>query len=215
MPLAGLSAGFQSLPQLPTSKLSPSGADSQKGGFLYILGPCGSLQWTLLWGWEFLLLLQPHRFLQSEVLRLYFPMLELCVVGSILLPICSSWCIHTQMWDFSVLQLLPCWESSPPGLPISAPPTSLGECFFFNSLVVGYPYSSIYWQFWVFFALNLLLFFCWLWGDKVYLPMPPSWPEVTFAAIFLSSPFFFTLPFQHFSWNLQTSNKIIWSSAYL
>ena len=23
------------------------------GGFVYILGPCGSLQWTLLWGWQF------------------------------------------------------------------------------------------------------------------------------------------------------------------
>ena len=33
-------------------------------GFVYILGPCGSLQWTLLWGWEFLLPLQPpHIFL--------------------------------------------------------------------------------------------------------------------------------------------------------
>ena len=28
--------------------------------------------------------------------------------------------------------------------PISAPPTSLSECFFFNSLVVGLPYSSIF-----------------------------------------------------------------------
>ena len=29
-------------------------------------------------------------------------------------------------------------------LPISAPPTGLDECFFFNSLVVGLPYSSIF-----------------------------------------------------------------------
>ena len=36
-----------------------------------------------------------------------------------------------------VLQLLPCPESSPSWLPISTPPTSLDECFFFNSLVVG------------------------------------------------------------------------------
>ena len=52
-PLAGLSAGFQSLSLTPTSKLGPSGADSQVGGFLYVLGPCGSLQGTLLWGWAF------------------------------------------------------------------------------------------------------------------------------------------------------------------
>ena len=40
MPLAQLSAGFQSLLLLPTSKLGPSGADSQVGGFVYVLEPC-------------------------------------------------------------------------------------------------------------------------------------------------------------------------------
>ena len=40
--LAPLSAGFQSLSLLPTSKLGPSGADSQVCGFVYLLGPCGS-----------------------------------------------------------------------------------------------------------------------------------------------------------------------------
>ena len=44
-----------------------------------------------------------------------------------------------------VHQLLPCGASPPPWLPISAPPTSLDECFFFNSLVVRLPYSSIFW----------------------------------------------------------------------
>ena len=44
MPLALLSATFQSLPLLSTSKLGPSGADSWVGGFVYVLGPCGSLQ---------------------------------------------------------------------------------------------------------------------------------------------------------------------------
>ena len=46
--LAGLLAGFQSLPPLPTSKFGPSGADSQVGGFVYVLGPCESLQGALL-----------------------------------------------------------------------------------------------------------------------------------------------------------------------
>ena len=32
------------------------------GGFVYVLGPCGSLQWTLLWGWEFLPPPQPSQF---------------------------------------------------------------------------------------------------------------------------------------------------------
>ena len=47
-----------------------------------------------------------------------------------------------------VLQLPPCCEFSPLQLPISAPPTGLHECFFFNSLVLELPYSSVFWQFW-------------------------------------------------------------------
>ena len=37
-------------------------------------------------------------------------------------------------------------------LPVSTPPTSLDECFFFNSLVVRLSYSSIFWQFWLLFV---------------------------------------------------------------
>ena len=37
VPLAQLLASFQSLPPLPTSKLGPSGADSQVSGFVYVL----------------------------------------------------------------------------------------------------------------------------------------------------------------------------------
>ena len=44
MPFALLSASFQSLPLLPTSKLDSSGADSLVGGLVHALGPCGSLQ---------------------------------------------------------------------------------------------------------------------------------------------------------------------------
>ena len=39
-------------------------------------------------------------------------------------------------------------------LPISALHTGLGECFFFNILVVRLPYSSIFCQFWWFLFLN-------------------------------------------------------------
>ena len=46
-------------------------------------------------------------------------------------------------------------------LPVSTPPTGLGECFFFNSLVVRLLYSLIFWQFWLFsvfkFVVVLLL----------------------------------------------------------
>ena len=76
MPLAQLLASFQSLPLLPTSKLGPSGADSQVGGFVYILGPGGSFQPT-----NSLVRLgvspdasTPYRFFQLELLRL----LSLC-----------------------------------------------------------------------------------------------------------------------------------------
>ena len=44
MSLALLSALAQSFPLLPTIKLGLSGADSWVGVFVYILGPCGSLQ---------------------------------------------------------------------------------------------------------------------------------------------------------------------------
>ena len=60
-----------------------------------------------------------------------------------------------------VHQWPPCRESSPPQLPVSAPPTGLDECFFFISLVVGLPYSLIFCQFWLILFLNLLSFF-WL-----------------------------------------------------
>ena len=100
--------------------------------------------------------LNSHRFFHSEVLRLYFPRLEPLVACSVLLLSCSSQFIRTQMWNCLVLQLPPFPESSPPRLPISTPPVSLEECFFFNSLVVGLPYNSIFWQF------SLLLSSFWL-----------------------------------------------------
>ena len=73
MPLALLSAGFQSLSRLPTSKLAPSGADSQVGGFVYVLGPSGCFQWTLLWGWEFLPLPQPPQVFSVRDSEALFP----------------------------------------------------------------------------------------------------------------------------------------------
>ena len=107
----------------------------------------------------------PTDFFQSEFLRLYFPALEPWVAQSVLLPRCSFWFILMQMWDHWLLQppphpvheLPPCHDSSLPWLPISAPPTSLDECFFFNALVVGLPYSSSFCQFWLFFVLKFFV----------------------------------------------------------
>ena len=56
-----------------------------------------------------------------------------------------------------VRQPQPCCESSPHRLRVSVPLTSLDEHFFFNSLVVGLPYSSIFWQFWLFFVFKFVV----------------------------------------------------------
>ena len=64
-------------------------------------------------------------------------------------------------------------------LPISTPPTSLDECYFFISLVVGPPYSSIFCQFWLFFVFKFVVVLVLVvQGGTVYLRMPPSWLEV-------------------------------------
>ena len=177
MAIAPLSAGFQSLPPLPTSKVGPSGADSHVGGFVYILGPCGSLQWTLLQGWEFLPLLpQPPRGFQSEVWGFISPSWSRGNAWSILLPLCSSRFICAWMWDCRVHQPLPCGIHQllpcPPRFTISClagssshhfavsplcpavclrPSYWSDECFFFNSLVFRLPYSLI---------LSVLVVFC-------------------------------------------------------
>ena len=142
--------------------------------------------------------LSPHRCIQSEVLNLHFPTLEPWVAWSVLLPSCFSWFIHMQMWDHPVQQLSPrpvCQLPPPPcppcppgtaflwvfsaQLPVSAAPTSLDEWFFFNSLVVRPPYSSIFCQFWLFFVFKFVVLLLVVRGGTVYLPMPTYWLEVS------------------------------------
>ena len=49
------------------------------------------------------------------------------------------------------------------------------------TLVVGLPYSLIFWQFWLFFVFKfVVVLLLVVRGSKVYLPMPPSWLEVSF-----------------------------------
>ena len=62
-------------------------------------------------------------------------------------------------------------------LSVSDPPTDLDECFFFISLVVGFPYSLIFCQFWLFFVFKLLLSFFWLCKEAqcVYLCLHLGW----------------------------------------
>ena len=130
-------------------------------------------------------------YFQSEVLRLSLPMLDPWVAWSVLLPSCSSQFICTQMWDSPLHQLPPCCELSPPQLPVSAPPTSLGECFFFNSLVVRLPYSSIFGSPCYFLFLNLLFFFFWLCDVTkcIYLYLYLGHKSVLFSTYFFVSSF--------------------------
>ena len=76
---------------------------------------------------------------------------------------------------------MPCQESTPPLLPTSAPPTSLDECFFFNSLVVMFNFLSVL----VVFVFKVVVLLLVVRGGKVYRPMPPSWPEVHNKIIFM------------------------------
>ena len=103
----------------------------------------------------------PHRFLQSEVLSLYFTIQEPWVAWSVLLLSCSSWFICMQMWDRPppAEALLRALSTQ---LPVSAPPTGLYECFFFNSWLSDFhtvPFSG---SSCCFLFLNLLLSFFWL-----------------------------------------------------
>ena len=74
----------------------------------------------------------------------------------------------------TVCQSLTCHMSSQPQMPISMPPTSLDECFFFNSLVVGLPYSLIFLVVLFVFVFKLVVIFLLvLQACEAYLPIPP------------------------------------------
>ena len=154
-----------------TSKLGPSGADCPVGGLVYVLGPCGSLQRSLLWGWEFPLLVpQPPQVFSISGLRLYFPMLEPWVARSVSPPSCSSLFICMWMWDHlvhnplpcCVCQPLPCRKTSPPGclslplLPVWMNVSSLSPWLSeFHTVRFSVSFGC-------FLFLNLLLSFFWL-----------------------------------------------------
>ena len=121
---------------------------------------------------------------------LFLPVYLCANVGPQCLPATTLWGLLAAAWPALFhnppprwVYQPPCCESSPPQLPISTPPTGLDECFFFNSLVVRLPYSSIFCQFWLFFVFKWLLSF-WLCEEAqcVYLRLHLGQK--------LSSPFF-------------------------
>ena len=122
--------GFQSLPPLPTSKLGPSGGDSWVDGFVYILGPCGSLQWTLLWGWEFFPLPQPPQIFTTRSFEALFTHTGtlgwmICLTPHLFLPIHPHANVGPPAPQLPplhrVCQQLPCHKSSSPGCPSPNP----------------------------------------------------------------------------------------------
>ena len=162
VPLAQLSAGFQSLPLLPTIKSGPSGADSQVGGIVYVLGPCRSLQQVScedegffhcynlhrVWGAFF-----SHPGTVSCVVylapQLFLPVYLLANVGLPGPPAAAASPTRSTSHHLSRCPLL-----------LTAcvhPRTSLNQSFFFNSLAVGLPYSLIFWQFWLFFVFEFVV----------------------------------------------------------
>ena len=117
----------------------------------------------------------PDWFLQSEAL---FP-----CAGTLSCTVCLSPQLFLLVHPHTIM--------GPPGPPTTAlpqvlstltahlhHPTSLDECFFFSSLVLGLPYSSDFWHFWLFFVFKLVVIFrLVMQGCKAYLPIPPSWSE--------------------------------------
>ena len=170
--VAPLCAGFQSLPQLPTIKLGPSGADSQVGSLcarsraLWV-SPVNSPMRPGVSATP-----QPPQIFSVRGFEALFPHAgalgcTVCLTPQLFLP------VYPGPPATSLLRVLSAW------LPISAPPTGLDECFFFISLVVRLPYSSVFCQFWLFFVFKfVVVLLLVVQGGTVYLPMPPSWLEV-------------------------------------
>ena len=184
-------------PSLPTIKVGPSGADSQVGRWSYArsrplwvspinstvrLGasPAAASTPTGVFTQRFEALFPRTGVLGCVVCFAPPPFLPVYLCMNV-----SSWGLLAAVWPAPFHNPPPCWvrqpppcrESSLPQLPVSAPPTGMDECFFFTSLVVGLPYSSIFFQFWLFFVFKLLLSFFWLCEEAqcIYLRLHLGW----------------------------------------
>ena len=158
------------------------------GGFSYILSPWGPLK-ALSWETKSLFCCPtPHLFLQAEVMKLYSScwnseLYSLAWGWDHLIPCYCSWFLSTTCecgTTHSTTVASPYHSvTSLPQLCNSAPLTHLDEYGFFKSLVVGFPYSLIFWLFWVIFILRLaVILFMVVQGSKACLLTPPSWLEV-------------------------------------
>ena len=149
------------------------------GEFVYILGSVGLSNVLSSEAGSFSHHCNPHRCFQSEVLRLYFLALEPWVAWSVSLPSvlpglstheCGTACSTSRRLTQSPSC---CLVASPLHPAAHLCPSYQSGCFF-NSLFVGFPYSLIFCQFWLFFVLKFVVVL-WLYEEaKVYLPMLPS-----------------------------------------
>ena len=197
MVLASPSSSFQSLPPLPTSKLGPSSADFWVGGFVYILGLCESLQQTLLWGWEFLLLPQPPQIFTPRGFEAFFShsgtlSCPVCLAPQLFLPVYLNANVRPPGLPASPLlallgQQLPCPLDPPASAFLILSALAVHLClssqskWMFLLLLLGCR-TSIQFNFLAVLVIFLHIFvFVLLFvvrACKVYLPMPPSWSEV-------------------------------------
>ena len=174
MSLAQLWASFQSLPSLPKSKFGLSAADSPVCGFVYVPGPCGCLQWTLLWGWEFLLLLQhPQVFSAGGFEALFLH------AGTLSCSVCLAPQSFLLVYPHANVGLLrPPATSLPQVLSNWLPVSTLLPVWVNVSSLT--PWLSDFHT--VQFSVSCFLFFKFvvvLWvvhRGTMYLSMPPSWP---------------------------------------
>ena len=173
VPLAQLLVGFHSLPPLPTSKLSPSGADSWVG----VVCACSRTLWVSPTNSPLILGVSPAATtLQVFIVSGFEAFFSL--TGTLGCMVCLAPQLFLLVYPPTNVGLL-----SPPAAALShvlsAPSTGLNECFFLTSLVVGLPYNLIFWQFCLFFVFKFVVV-CLLvvQGGTDYLPMPLSWPEV-------------------------------------
>ena len=164
--------------------------------------PLAPLSNKLLWHWEVFLPCSPHSILQLEILSLWFP---------------GQPAPALPVWSTTLPQVLSAQ------LPISAPPTSLGECFF-NSLVIRVPCNLVFWKFWSLLFLNWLLSFFWLCeeANHVYLQLhlDLDLSFYFFNMVIRKSQFWFTI-----STNLEKHSQLLmqlktcchepWAQQYL
>ena len=160
-------------------------------GFPYILSPCRPFKWTLLSNRQFLLppqtpLVFTVRSYEAFSSQHWNP--GLCGLvwgwGRSLSRYCS-WFFSTMhergtTCSIAATSASLCHTmSSPPYLSISTRPTHLDKYGFFKSLVVGLPYSSIFWQFWVFLVSTLVAILLVVAQEgETCLSIPLSWPQV-------------------------------------